>query len=669
MTFAFAFLLMGFTFTITQAVMVRELMVAFSGNELSIGLVLGCWLLLETLGSGLLGRVISRLRWGTLAYAFLQIILALLLPVALFLAFSIRTLLGVIPGQGVGMGSIFLSSFFILLPLGLIDGAMFTVASDAFAKYTREGIPAVGKVYVLEAVGGIIGGVVFTYLFIPHLTSSQTMLLLAALNLASAISMAYIAQRHQRTAGIIGAAFLLGATLFLLLPAPSQAIHRAMISSRWRGYELAFYGNSVYGNVAAIKQGEQYTFFANGLPIITAPVPDIAFSQELVHLPMLFIGEPHRCLVVSGGVGGVLREVLKYPWERVEYAELDPLLLRAVQQLPTPLTEQELGDPRVHVEYVDGRLLIRKRALQATPPRYNLIILNLPYPSTLQLNRFYTEEFFRLVKAILDDEGVVVITAPGSLTYLSPGMRSLNLSLYETLSTVFPHVRAIPGEGTNLWLASPQMQLEDFTLGEILQHWQEKRPPDVIVTEQHLRVRFDERRTAWFWKSLEELGAVARNRDLHPVGLLYGLTYWNEIFSPGLSGYFCSLARLRFVHLALPLLIIAAGLVAFQLVKKGGDSFVIPLAIATTGFGGMCFDLLIIFAFQVFYGYVYREVGLLITAFMAGLSLGGWLMSCWVEKVRGRPTLLKLEAGLVAMWVLLPLALLGLYTLAGVRGP
>ena len=48
----FGFLLMGFSFTVTQGLLIRELLVAFFGNELSIGLILGNWLILEAIGSG-----------------------------------------------------------------------------------------------------------------------------------------------------------------------------------------------------------------------------------------------------------------------------------------------------------------------------------------------------------------------------------------------------------------------------------------------------------------------------------------------------------------------------------------------------------------------------------------------------------------------------------------
>ena len=79
------------------------------------------------------------------------------------------------------------------------------------------------------------------------------------------------------------------------------------------------------------------------------------------------------------------------------------LQIEAVRQFPTLLTQDELGDPRVVVEHVDGRLLVRQRGAQdarLSAGGYDLIIANLPYPSTLQLNRFYTAEFFQMASTI-----------------------------------------------------------------------------------------------------------------------------------------------------------------------------------------------------------------------------------------------------------------------------
>jgi hypothetical protein len=54
---SFGFLLTGLSFAVTQSLLIREFLVAFYGNELSIGLILGNWLLLEAMGSGWLGRL------------------------------------------------------------------------------------------------------------------------------------------------------------------------------------------------------------------------------------------------------------------------------------------------------------------------------------------------------------------------------------------------------------------------------------------------------------------------------------------------------------------------------------------------------------------------------------------------------------------------------------
>ncbi len=145
----FAFLLMGFSFSVMQTLMARELLVSFAGNELSIGLVLGSWLILEAVGSGLAARLAERVRGGASTYASLQVALSLLLPLSVYAAFTVRRIVGITPGEGTGLVPTFCSAFLVLLPLGLVDRAMFTFGCRVYAKETSS----IGHVYVLEAIG------------------------------------------------------------------------------------------------------------------------------------------------------------------------------------------------------------------------------------------------------------------------------------------------------------------------------------------------------------------------------------------------------------------------------------------------------------------------------------------------------------------------------------
>lgn len=673
----FGFLLMGFSFTVTQGLLIRELLVAFYGNELAIGLILGNWLILEAIGSGLLGRLADRWRGKVSAYATLQVLFALFLPLCLYAAYSVRRIAGAIPGEGIGLVPVFYSSFLILAPLALVDGAMFAFGSRIYGTLTRDKAPAIGRVYVYEALGGIIGGIVFTYLFITYLYSLQIVLVLSGLNLlAAALILGFktfptkdlrvnVSRRPllHRT-GLVAVLILLIASLGFLFSPLARRAQRWALSQQWPGYDLVFSENSVYGNVAVIQREGQYTFYADGIPMLTAPVPDLTLSEEIVHLPMLFVPQPQRVLVLSGGVGGVLNELARYPLDRIDYAELDPLLIQAVSDFPTPLTQAELSDPRVVVEHVDGRLLVRE-TLSSPSERYDLIILNLPYPSTLQINRFYTLEFFYMLRQLLAEEGIVVISCPGTLTYMSRELRDLNTMAYRTLAGAFPYVRPIPGDLT-LWLASPSDEVVEASVEELVARWDRRRLETQLITAPHIRLRLDQRYVDWFWASLGETRGDAKalvNRDLHPVGLFYGLSYWNALFSPDLAPVFAAAGRLKLWILGVP--IIGATLVFITILKLAGKGkgSIVPIAIATTGFTGMTADLIIVFAFQTFYGYVYHWIGLIITAFMVGLSLGGLFMTRRLAVIRDeKSALLRLELAIVLFWVLVPLALSTVYS-------
>ncbi|MGD8969592.1 MAG: hypothetical protein PVI07_18965, partial [Anaerolineae bacterium] len=669
----FAFLLMGFSFSATQVLMARELLISFTGNELSIGLVLGNWLILEALGSGVLGRLGGRRSTSAATYALLQVALALVLPLSLYAAVTVQRIIGTTPGEGIGLASIVWSSLLVLAPLGLVDGAMFTFGCRAYAGLMDERRPSASAVYVLEAVGGIVGGLAFTYLFIPYLESVRVVLVLSVLNLASAAGILLMTARcgggGRAWAGLGVVALLLLAGLLLLFPVNAERAHRWLVRQQWLPYNVVGTRNSIYGNLAVVQTGEQYTFFANGVPVLTAPMPDTVVVEEMAHLPLLFRDPPREALVVGGGVGGLLSELLKYPLERVDYAEPDPALIQMVRRYPTALTEGELADPRVQIHAVDGRLLVRHLASQAlgdspsdSPRQYDLLVANLPYPATLQLNRLYTEDFFATARSALADDGLFVVTLPGADAYMSPGIRSLNKCVSDALAEVFPYVHVIPG-AVNLWLASPGLDMAGVPVSALEQRWEERDIATRLIGADHIRYKLRADRLEWFWEALLAGGPVKRNQDLRPSGLLYSLSYWSELFSPRLSGYLAVLDRLRLVHVIGPVVILCP--VAAAIRALGSRGVTVPFAIGTTGFAGMAFDLMVIFAFQVLYGYVYRQIALLITAFMVGVSLGGWWMTRWLRarvdrgnEPRALPaTLVRLEAAVVVYLAAFPVAL------------
>ena len=107
-----------------------------------------------------------------------------------------------------------------------------------------------------------------------------------------------------------------------------------------------------------------------------------------------------------------------------------------------------LADPRIHVINSDGRLFVRQ-----TPRQYDVVIADVPDPSTSQLNRFYTREFFAEVRRILLPGGVLSFSLGTYENYLSPELARLIGVAERTLREVFANVLILPG-GRVFFLAS-----------------------------------------------------------------------------------------------------------------------------------------------------------------------------------------------------------------------
>ncbi len=114
--------------------------------------------------------------------------------------------------------------------------------------------------------------------------------------------------------------------------------------------------------------------------------------------------------------------------------------------------------------------------------------------------------------------------------------------------------------------------------------------------------------------------------------------------------------------------LVTGGAVVWMLIAKRIQTWsraVLPGVVATTGFAGMTASLVVIFCFQSLYGYVYHWIALLVASFMVGLGAGGlWMTRRLRQKPAERFTLLGLELALVVFWLILPLMLIALGSLA-----
>jgi spermidine synthase len=651
-TLKISLLILGLSSITAQIVLLRELLVAFLGNELTLGVILASWLILVAAGSFLIGKSVEKVKRKLEVFVVFQLIFSVAFPAAIFLCRIFKNFLLATPGEVLGFAPIFYSSLLILLPVTLPYGALFTYGCKLYAQYSEENAASIGKVYIIETVGSMIGGLFITFFLIQYLNPFTIAFSISLLNSLMAIFLFWLTSGPSKTSSqralmslSVLLSFLFG---YGLLPQNSNAIRQFSIRTQWRGLNVIHYENSIYGNITVTKRGEQYTFFADGVPSITTPVPDIAFIEDFVHFPMLFHEKPESILILNGGAGGMIHEILKYPVKRLDYVELDPLLLRLIQKFPTPLTQSELSDKRVKIHYLDGRLFV-----QRTGGLFDIIFIGLPAPQSLETNRLFSSEFFSLAKGKMNPNGILVFALPGSLTYISPELKDLNGCILDTLKIVYRHVKIIPGD-MNLYLASDSDFLENLSPTEISKRFEDRKIQTSLITRSYIEYRLNERWLKWFQQSIGGR-KVHINSDFHPLAVFFDLSYWNSLFSPYLTEVFKWYEQSSLILSVTKIILITLILATLFIKMPHLSRHSITYSIFTTGLTGMIFNLAIIFAFQTLYGHLYHQIGLLIAIFMFGVASGSILITKRLDHIRKDFLLfLKIEMAIILFSILFP---------------
>jgi spermidine synthase len=577
------FIVMGITSMILQITVLRLLLSTFSGNELDIGITLSFWLIYVGLGSYVGGRI--RLRH---AFTLSFIVVSLLAQPTVLMIKAIRPALSLYPGEAVSLTYTILSTAISLSPLCFVIGLQFPLAVSYAG--TRD---AAGRIYSLEALGAFIGGVLFTFVISGRVGVMELCFSLALINIFMAV---YISRKKIITLLII-------IPLFFYI-----SLCKISTSLPWHGIEPSQTVESRYGEITVIQVREQSSIYVNGQLFFT--YPDIPSEELKAHLSMAFHPSPSKILVI-GGSPGSLKEFLKYPVDGIDFIELNPKIVELSSRL---LSQQEdrdaLKDRKVRIIVEDARRFIKR----LKKPTYDLLILNLPQPSTASINRFYTSDFFREARGILKDNGILAVTIPVSTGYIGRRMQTASGSIYNSLKSVFKYVEVTAQEYGGLFASNIPMDTDPETLeGRFVQRALKTR----YFNQYIFRDAFSQFDVDYVRKRLSDIKII--NTDLQPSAYLYNLMLWAEVH--GGKALHC-LLEIRGWHIIslLGVIIIPVLFLTFRRKRR-----VIYLSIFTTGFSSMAFMLAIILAYQALYGYVYEMIGMLSAIFMIGLWAGASL--------------------------------------------
>lgn len=602
---------LGFIALVSQVVLIREMVVACTGSEISMGLVLAAWLLWGAVGS-LSGSHLARRTKAESVLGALMALLCLALPASIALVRALKGLFGILPGEIVGLAWTLFASFAMTAPVCVLLGLLFAANAASLRASGAGAGDASGRVYLWEAAGAAVGGAAASYLLLPRLDNFELAWIVMGLSaLTAAVILWGRSGRRVR---------LLLAALIALAPAArltglDRTLEAASLSWRWSGLGLVENMDSRYGNIAAVRRFEQVGLYESGLLVFS--YPDRASAEEAVHYALLQHPGPARLLLVGGGVAGALGEALKYPDLRVDYVELDPELIECARRHLDDEASAPLDSPRVEVFVTDGRLFV-----QSTDRHYDVVVIDLPDPLTAQINRFYTVGFFREVERLIGPGGLLAFRVTSAENYIGDELADFLSGLRRSLEEVFAQVVVLPGHSA-LFFASPRAGLLSADPQILVDRLLARGVRTQFVSEHQIPFRLTVDRIAYLEERLAQ-GNGEINTDLRPVCYFYNMLLRSTRFGSAERSVLGALKGLRGGWAAAAVALLFSPFLLAAARRRLRTQAALLGAIFAAGFSVIGMEIVMILAFQVFCGYVYSKIGMVMAAFMAGLAVGAW---------------------------------------------
>ncbi len=599
---------LGISSVIVQIVFMRELVTVFYGNETIYALILAVWLFWVGVGSFIIGAFRQRQKSPLWLLVIIQFFLYISLPTTIFASRCIKQFMHLHIGEIIGIVPAFVSIFILLAPSAFLFGAMFSSLcklSIGNNKSMVEEVEGIGSLYLWESAGSALGGLIFGFFLVHYFTAVEIIFFIGILNLVAGI---FVLSR-VRTVRICLLIFILGSLILYIC----GWVDRFDVFSRkiqWKGTTIEEITDSIYGNIVLTRLGSEYNLFENGL--FSFSTKDDLSAETRVHYAMLAHPSPKKVLLIGGGIGGAVREILKYHIARLDYVELDPKVILVSQQyLPTKIMAP-LQDDRVRIIHMDGRMFVK-----SARGKYDVIIINLPDPMTAMVNRYYTFEFFQEVKRILTPSGLLSLSVSSSENYLSTEQRQFLRSIYSTLKKVFSCVKVVPTD-TAVFVASNNKEGITLLPEVLAQRLKERNINTRYVREYYLPYQLSPDRRLQMQEILDKkIGEI--NTDMRPISYLYDILLWSTHFNTYFKALFTYFKNISLYYfMAIPVLFFIFGLF---FIRKG-LSVPVSFSILTTGFSEIIFQVVVIIGFQSLYGYAYYKISIIIASFMLGLFLG-----------------------------------------------
>lgn len=303
----------------------------------------------------------------------------------------------------------FVNSFRILLfSIVIITGALVGLEIPLLMRILKDHYDfkdLVSKIFSIDYVGALFASILFPLVLVPYLGLMRTSFLFGALNISVGLWTIYLFRKDLKGSKGLAAT----GVFFLLLIVGGFIYSNEMLhfseSMKYRD-PIVFKKQSQYQKLVVTGHNNGLRLYLNGNLQFDSK-DEYRYHEALVHPALATLKNPKKVLVMGGGDGMAVREILKYPSvEKIVLVDLDPAMteLFTTSDLLAPLNEYALKNSKVTVINADAFVWLKENK-----EKFDFIAIDFPDPSSYSLGKLYSKSFFSHLRRTLSEEGLFAI--------------------------------------------------------------------------------------------------------------------------------------------------------------------------------------------------------------------------------------------------------------------
>ncbi len=269
----------------------------------------------------------------------------------------------------------------------------------------------VSQVLTFDYLGALAVSILFPVLLVPHLGLMRSGLLFGLLNVAVALWACWLFRQQLQNTGWLRVQG--GVSLLALLAAFAAAGElTSLAEAHLYADEIVHAENTPYQRIVVTRWKDDLCLHLNN-NLQFSSRDEYRYHEALVHPGLATLPAAGRVLVLGGGDGLALREILKYPQiESVTLVDLDPAMTRLFASAPPlrKLNQDALHSPKVQVVNADGL-----QWLEENDDLFDFVVVDFPDPSNFAIGKLYSAAFYRLLEKHLAGGGLMVVQSTSPL--------------------------------------------------------------------------------------------------------------------------------------------------------------------------------------------------------------------------------------------------------------